>query len=184
MELLDFHIPFLSFLNAGFKGMARTCCTEGRESLNKKTYIDFNTFLPFYFGVVIYTHFAMNHNQMSCATCTTPEWDFPLLSTGARMVIYGFFSWFCGFKCQQARQGELSANFNNTSGSAPMFKRACTSLAEGKIKEFNKLKAPRGMYSAKTPPAESPPTTKSPPPHHLSSGRGPNPPNPHPQMNW
>ena len=40
-------------------------------------------------------------------------------------------------------------------------KRACTSLAEEKI---TKLKAPRGMYSAKTPPAESPPATKSPPP--------------------
>ena len=43
-------------------------------------------------------------------------------------------------------------------------KRACTSLAEGKIKELTKLKAPRGMYSAKTPPTESPPATQSHPP--------------------
>ena len=40
----------------------------------------------------------------------------------------------------------------------------CTSLAEGKIKELTKLKAPRGLYSEKTSPAESPPIIKSPPP--------------------
>ena len=43
-------------------------------------------------------------------------------------------------------------------------KRVCTSLAEGKIKELTKLKAPRGVYSEKTSPAESPPVIKSPPP--------------------
>ena len=43
-------------------------------------------------------------------------------------------------------------------------KRVCTSLAEGKIKELTKLKAPRGVYSVKTSPAESPPVIKSPPP--------------------
>ena len=43
-------------------------------------------------------------------------------------------------------------------------KRVCTSLAEGKIKELTKLKAPRGVYSEKTSPEESPPAIKSPPP--------------------
>ena len=43
-------------------------------------------------------------------------------------------------------------------------KRECTSLAEGKIKELTKLKAPRVVYSEKTSPAESPPVIKSPPP--------------------
>ena len=38
----------------------------------------------------------------------------------------------------------------------------CTFLAEGKIKELTKLKAPRGMYSEKTSPAESSPVIKSP----------------------
>ena len=37
-------------------------------------------------------------------------------------------------------------------------------MAEGKIKELTKLKAPRGVYSEKTSPAESPPVIKSPPP--------------------
>ena len=41
-------------------------------------------------------------------------------------------------------------------------KRVCTSLAEGKIKELTKFKAPRGVYSEKT--SESPPVIKSPPP--------------------
>ena len=45
-----------------------------------------------------------------------------------------------------------------------MCKRVCTSLAEGKIKELTKLKAPRGVYSEKASPAESPPVMKSPPP--------------------
>ena len=36
--------------------------------------------------------------------------------------------------------------------------------AEGKIKELTKLKDPRGVYSEKTSPAESPPVIKSPPP--------------------
>ena len=43
-------------------------------------------------------------------------------------------------------------------------KSVCTSLAEGKIKELTKLKAPRGVYSEKISPAESPPVIKSPPP--------------------
>ena len=37
-------------------------------------------------------------------------------------------------------------------------------MAEGKIKELTKLKAPRGVYSEKTSPAESPPVIKFPPP--------------------
>ena len=68
IELLDFHIPFLSFTNAGFKGY-------GAE--NHSTSIDFNTFSPFYFDVVIYTRFVMNRDQSSCAARATPEWDFP-----------------------------------------------------------------------------------------------------------
>ena len=56
----------------------------------------------------------------------------------------------------------MLANITNTSASVPKCKRACTSLAEGKIKELSKLKAPRGVFSAKTPPAESPPATPPP----------------------
>ena len=55
-------------------------------------------------------------------------------------------------------------------------KRVCTSLAEGKIKELTKLKAPRGVYSEKTSPAESPPVIKSPPPVLRESPK-PSPPN-------
>ena len=41
-------------------------------------------------------------------------------------------------------------------------KRVCTSWQKGRIKELTKLKAPRGMYSEKTSPAESPSVFKSP----------------------
>ena len=71
IEVLDFHIPFLSFTNAGFKGY-------GKNLLNRRLRItDFNTFSPFYFDVIIYTRFVMNHHYSPGAAHTTPEWDFP-----------------------------------------------------------------------------------------------------------
>ena len=84
IELLDFHIPFLSFTNAGFKGWQELA---EQKAENHSTSIDFNTFSPFYFDVIIYTRFVMNHHYSPRAARTTPEWDFPQLLTGARTVI-------------------------------------------------------------------------------------------------
>ena len=105
---------------------------------------------------------------------TTLEWDFPQLLTEARtvisliyyllLVIDLFMASSAGSVASSAnkRRGgglQLLANITNTSASAKG-----TSLAEGKIKELTKLKAPRGVYSEKTSPAEFPPVIKSPPP--------------------
>ena len=71
IELLDFHIPFLSFTNAGFKGYWQELAEQKAE--NHSTSIDFNTFSPFYFDVIIYTRFVMNHHYSPRAVHTTPE---------------------------------------------------------------------------------------------------------------
>ena len=75
IESLNFHIPFLSFTNAGFKGYGKNLLN--REAENHSTSIDFNTFSPFYFDVIIYTLFVMNHHNSPCAARATPVWDFP-----------------------------------------------------------------------------------------------------------
>ena len=75
IELLDFHIPFLSFTNAGFKGYGKNLLNRSAE--NHSTSIDFNTFSPFYFDVIIYTRFVMNHHYSPRAARTTPGGTFP-----------------------------------------------------------------------------------------------------------
>ena len=74
IELLDFHIPFLSY-QCRFQGLWQELAEQKAE--NHSTSIDFNTFSPFYFDVIIYTGFVMNRDQSSCAARATPEWDFP-----------------------------------------------------------------------------------------------------------
>ena len=56
---------------------------------------------------------------------------------------------------------QLLANITNTSASAKGY---ALPWQKGRSKELTKLKAPRGVYSEKTSPAESPPVIKSPPP--------------------
>ena len=58
IELLDFHIPFLSFPNAGFNWQE----LAEQKAENHSTSIDFNTISPFYFDVIIYARFVMNHH--------------------------------------------------------------------------------------------------------------------------
>ena len=47
IELLDVHIPFLSFPNAGFQGIWQEFAEEKAE--NHSTSIDFNTFFAIIF---------------------------------------------------------------------------------------------------------------------------------------
>ena len=75
IELLDFHIPFLSFYQCRFQGLWQELAEQKAE--NHSTSIDFNTFLPFYFDVIIYTRFVMNYHYSPRAARTTSEWDFP-----------------------------------------------------------------------------------------------------------
>ena len=106
--------------------------------------------------------------------CTTPEWDFPQLLTGARTVIsliyysscYSLliFLWLLQLvpwlQVPISREEEDS-NCWTTSPTPQQVQKGMHFPAEGKL---NKLKAPRGVYSEKTSPAESPPVIKSPPP--------------------
>ena len=119
----------------------------------------------------------MNHHQSPRAARTTPEWDFPQLLEEARTVNFLIYYSICysllislwlfqlvpWLQVPISREEEDS-NCWPTSPTLQQLKRVCTSLAEGKIKELTKLKAPRGVYSEKTSPAESPPVIKSPPP--------------------
>ena len=75
IELLDFHIFFSFFYQCRFQGLWQELAEQKAE--NHSTSIDFNTFSPFYFDVIIYTRFVMNHHYSPRAARTTPAWDFP-----------------------------------------------------------------------------------------------------------
>ena len=91
---------------------------------------------------------------------TTPEWDFPQLRTGARTVIsIIYYPW---LQVPISRDEEDS-NCWPTSPTPQQVQKGIhfPGRREG---QGVKLKAPRGVYSAKTSPSESPAVIKSPPP--------------------